>query len=220
MKQCQTCGRSFAKRDVESKDRWANRKFCSNQKCKRYAKVRPMISCIGCKISFRPRSAKIRFCSARCGSVATAKSRRTGGPPIEYTCIKCHTKFKGYRSGPRKYCSHKCHTSGATNPSYRHGLRHTRRYAQIQQKNVRAKRRQADGTFTIEDIQRILIRQHGLCIYCKISIDKKYEIDHIVPLARGGSNWPSNLQLLCSRCNRRKHITSHEIFARKMGLLL
>lgn len=30
------------------------------------------------------------------------------------------------------------------------------------------------------------------------------EIDHIVPLARGGSNELDNLQILCKKCNRRK----------------
>ncbi|MGH3264610.1 MAG: HNH endonuclease [Trebonia sp.] len=30
------------------------------------------------------------------------------------------------------------------------------------------------------------------------------EIDHIVSLARGGSNDPSNLQVLCEHCNKRK----------------
>ena len=32
------------------------------------------------------------------------------------------------------------------------------------------------------------------------------EIDHVVPLARGGSNRLENLQLLCQDCNRRKGV--------------
>lgn len=31
------------------------------------------------------------------------------------------------------------------------------------------------------------------------------EVDHMKPIARGGSNWPANLRPACSGCNRRKH---------------
>lgn len=37
------------------------------------------------------------------------------------------------------------------------------------------------------------------------SIDRVYlSIDHIVPRARGGSHDPSNLRVLCTRCNSKK----------------
>ena len=40
------------------------------------------------------------------------------------------------------------------------------------------------------------------CRYC--GSRKKLTIDHIKPLALGGSNELSNLQYLCSRCNSKK----------------
>lgn len=44
------------------------------------------------------------------------------------------------------------------------------------------------------------------CPYCKISLTPKgFQIDHIVPLARGGDWSLLNVQPVCTPCNRRKH---------------
>ena len=46
------------------------------------------------------------------------------------------------------------------------------------------------------------------CRYCAVSLaDEPHlllEVDHIVPLSRGGLSTPENLQTLCWRCNRSK----------------
>ncbi len=49
---------------------------------------------------------------------------------------------------------------------------------------------------------RILERDGYGCVRCD-STDR-LEIDHILPLARGGGNEDDNLQTLCRPCNRRK----------------
>ena len=63
----------------------------------------------------------------------------------------------------------------------------------------------ADGSYDEHDIKRIYESQRGMCPGCKRSLRKtKYHRDHIVPLSRGGSNWPENIQLLCPTCNNKK----------------
>ncbi len=48
-------------------------------------------------------------------------------------------------------------------------------------------------------------RQEGLCNGCKGDFPfKLFEVDHIVPQSRGGTDHLDNLQLLCSSCNRIK----------------
>jgi hypothetical protein len=56
----------------------------------------------------------------------------------------------------------------------------------------------------------IKFRDHGYCVQCHKDISEirrnisEFHIDHIIPLADGGLNDISNLQLLCEHCNTRK----------------
>jgi hypothetical protein len=45
-------------------------------------------------------------------------------------------------------------------------------------------------------------RDGGICKCCGSSLSLEY--DHIVPFSCGGSSTPSNIQLLCQKCNRSK----------------
>ena len=48
----------------------------------------------------------------------------------------------------------------------------------------------------------VLVRDGGRCRKCRSA--RNLEVDHIVPLSKGGSSDEFNLQTLCRRCNRRK----------------
>lgn len=67
----------------------------------------------------------------------------------------------------------------------------------------RAARRGADGVFTAADIDALHKRQSGYCMGCArpFSVILPFTVDHVVPIARGGSNWPNNIQLMCMPCN-------------------
>lgn len=75
-----------------------------------------------------------------------------------------------------------------------------------------------DGSFTVSDIERITERQGGRCACCRKK--RKLTIDHITPLAKGGSNWPRNIQMLCKSCNSRKQARDPIEFMQSMGALL
>lgn len=64
----------------------------------------------------------------------------------------------------------------------------------------------AIGKFSCSDVTELLRKQDNLCAnpFCATNITDSYTIDHKTPLSRGGSNWPRNLQLLCSPCNSSK----------------
>jgi len=46
-------------------------------------------------------------------------------------------------------------------------------------------------------------RDGGKCVYCGSDVDLEY--DHIIPIAKGGSSTVQNIQILCQKCNRKKH---------------
>lgn len=70
----------------------------------------------------------------------------------------------------------------------------------------RGRVRDAEGHHSGEDILSLFKTQRGRCaaLHCRTKLPKGYHIDHKTPLARGGSNWPDNLQLLCQPCNNSK----------------
>lgn len=56
----------------------------------------------------------------------------------------------------------------------------------------------------IPDSVRLFVwqRDHGICVRCGSCT--RLEFDHVIPIAKGGSNTDRNIQLLCEVCNRSK----------------
>lgn len=76
--------------------------------------------------------------------------------------------------------------------------------AAVNVRNRIARKRRAEGKHTIADIRAQYARQKGRCYYCNCALGKKYHVDHVVPLCRGGRNSPDNLVVACQRCNHSK----------------
>lgn len=77
--------------------------------------------------------------------------------------------------------------------------------ARARAQNRRARELGAEGVMP-PNARQLLVEAFGdLCLACGAS-GVRLEIDHVKPLALGGSNDMQNLQLLCRSCNAKKWI--------------
>lgn len=69
----------------------------------------------------------------------------------------------------------------------------------------RARKSNAPGKFTKDDIIKQYAKQDGSCFWCQTELGDDYHIDHYIPLSRGGTNYPDNIVLACPTCNVRRN---------------
>jgi 5-methylcytosine-specific restriction endonuclease McrA len=67
----------------------------------------------------------------------------------------------------------------------------------------RAREMNAEGSFTEQEWRDLCAHYGNRCLCCGAS--GVMTADHVIPLARGGSNDISNIQPLCRHCNATKH---------------
>jgi 5-methylcytosine-specific restriction endonuclease McrA len=84
----------------------------------------------------------------------------------------------------------------------------------------RARIRSVGGSFTPDDIIILQKKQKNKCINCHVSIKNSFHIDHIMPIALGGTNDKKNIQLLCAHCNHVKYAKHPIEWAQENGRLL
>lgn len=71
------------------------------------------------------------------------------------------------------------------------------------------------GTLYSYNIRNYLLEKHGRkCFYCGKAVTK-FEVEHMLPKARGGSNSIDNLTLSCHDCNQKKGTLTAEEFIKK-----
>jgi 5-methylcytosine-specific restriction endonuclease McrA len=107
----------------------------------------------------------------------------------------------------------------------RHAERLKKRIAEYHRANpavVRAKsqkhralRLAADGAFTAEEWEQLVLAHRRRCAYCGDLAP--LEPDHRVALSRGGSNRIENILPACRRCNARKHRMSEAEFRARLA---
>lgn len=122
----------------------------------------------------------------------------------EKKCSKCgeikdldvFSTWSQSKDGKRPYCK-------PCQKIYRKYLRETYPATyRAKSNNRRARQKSANGRFTAKDWNSRLDYYGGSCIYCGSS--EQIEVEHRIPLSRGGTNWPSNLAPACKSCNCKK----------------
>ena len=90
--------------------------------------------------------------------------------------------------------------------------------ARTSRANRKARIRLAEGGFTSEDIKQITDEQNGLCFWCG-TVLQEYHIDHLVPIAKGGTNYPDNLVISCPTCNVSRGAKPEEEFREYLAFI-
>ena len=189
-------------------------------------------SCNVCRSKLKVKQKTIKagggkYCSKECRASGVGRTNSEARKKINTPnclCIVCSKKFylksSAIKSGQGSYCSKLCMSkdysarlSGQANPNYKDG----RASVQSYYLNMR---RSAEGSYTKEDIEFLFSTQRGKCVNCLKGISDGYHIDHIYPVSKGGTNYPSNLQLLCAQCNYKKSAKDPIDWAQQNGRLL
>lgn len=72
-------------------------------------------------------------------------------------------------------------------------------------RNRRARKNGNGGSHTVDDIINQLKSQKHRCYWCNKNLQtRKYHVDHVIPLSKGGKNDPSNIVISCPICNLTK----------------
>ena len=86
--------------------------------------------------------------------------------------------------------------------------------------NRRAMKKMAGGKLSAGLAKQLLKLQKGKCACCGMPLGVGFHMDHVMPLALGGSNTDDNMQLLRATCNLQKHDKHPVDFMQQRGFLL
>lgn len=189
---CAWCGTKFR----QKRDR---AKFCS-MACQYASRRKPelcrvyYIECQTCTELFTSSNALRKYCSERCSYIYQYHRDYPGVEPRPFECIDCGQSFI-QRHGNNPRCD----------------ICRGQRKGAIKSAGSarRRSRERSNGPWEPVSRQYIFERDHWKCYLCGQSVDQSAPVidplyptlDHVMPLALGGTHTADNLRLACRACN-------------------
>jgi 5-methylcytosine-specific restriction endonuclease McrA len=99
-------------------------------------------------------------------------------------------------------------------------LRNPERRQAVAQSYKHRRRTAEQGGITGPELAAWKKAQKKVCHWCGCKCDKRFHVDHIQPLSKGGEHAVTNLCIACPTCNLRKSARDPIEFAQSLGLLL
>lgn len=206
---CKYCGKDYLTTHKDrnqfcSKDHaYAFRAKAAEEKRKLRIAGRTIV-CLSCGKEFIRKREDNKFCSIECSRKfilgELLEKRKANHTKRTYICKECGSRFiPSFGNKHRSYCSDECRK---------------KRFSRIS----KAARRARIHGVEHEAIDPLAIckRDKWRCQLCGIKtpkslrgtiMDNAPEMDHIIPLALGGSHTWANVQCLCRKCNQTKGAT-------------
>lgn len=183
---CQHCGRT--KSMPPSVFKRTPAKYCSKA-CEGAARtLKVSVACAHCGSVFTRRRDKIKdrtFCSHKCAMENRAARASLWGRKPDVEARRSY--FRNYEQTNRERINEQHAAWARRNRPKRNRLQQMRR---------------AGGMISAEQWAEVLRINGGACLGCGTT--DRVEVDHIIPIARGGKTEVGNLQPLCRACNASK----------------
>jgi 5-methylcytosine-specific restriction endonuclease McrA len=100
---------------------------------------------------------------------------------------------------------------------YMRQYRKRHREVLLMRNRINQHQRRAGLGYTKEDVYQMYEDQQGLCCYCETPLFGVFEIDHMMPISKGGLNDWENIAIACPLCNHRKSAKTPLQFLRVLG---
>ena len=149
------------------------------------------------------RAEKARWYQRHKEEIAAKTAARIAANPLKKA--QCNAKWREENADHKKAYEAQYHAAN-------------RDKARIRVANRRA--REVGGRLSPGIEAKLFKLQRGRCACCGLPLGKGYHMDHVMPLALGGTNTDDNMQLLRGSCNLSKHAKHPVDFMQTKGLLL